>query len=148
MHVRSNTFNHATGQFESVLTLTRAPVQFERKVSLIDDVFAKRPHFETIFFVSLRKKLTMRGVTKTKQMNQKRRRKRLKRTWRKMGQCRTVTQSTTTTTARPSKSKQVWWRKNVRRTHIPQWGSRREGWKEGEKRRGGGQKGWGGGVIL
>lgn len=63
--------------------------------------------------------------------------KRIKRTRRKMDQYRTVTQSTTTITARQSESKQV-----MRRTHIPQSGSRREGWKE--RRR---DEGWGEGCY-
>lgn len=63
--------------------------------------------YESSFFF-LRKKLTMREVTKMKRMNQKTRRmaKMIKSTWRKMGQCRTATQFTTITTARRSKRQQ------------------------------------------
>lgn len=77
-------------------------------------------------------------VTKMKQMNQKTKKKgrwTIRRSWRKMGRCRTVTLSTTTTTARQSESKQVWGRRNARRTRIPQQESKRERWKERARRR-------------
>lgn len=49
--------------------------------------------FMSQLFFFLRKKLTMREVTKMKRMNQKTRRttKMIKSTWRKMGRCRTAT---------------------------------------------------------
>lgn len=59
-------------------------------------------------FFFLRKKLTMREVTKMKRTNQKTRRttKMIKSTWRKTARCRTATQFTTIITARWSERQQ------------------------------------------
>lgn len=85
--------------------------------------------YESAFFFSLRKKLTMTEVTKMKLMNQKTRRttKLIKPTWRKTARCRTATQFTTIITARWSECQQ-----GIREGLTPyQSGSRREGWTNG-----------------
>lgn len=60
--------------------------------------------YQSAFFFFLRKRLTMREVTKMRRMNQKTRRttKRIKSTWRKTGRCRMATQFTTIITTRRS----------------------------------------------
>lgn len=59
-----------------------------------------------------------------------------------MDRCRTVTQSTTTTTARQSESKQVSGQKDCEKDSSPSVGEQNGGMKERERRRG---VGYGGG---